>query len=36
MLGLHAAITYTSSRTAVANSLGTIFFLMVGILICAS
>jgi ABC-type transport system involved in multi-copper enzyme maturation permease subunit len=35
MLGLHAAITYTSSRTAVANSLGTIFFLMVGILICA-
>jgi hypothetical protein len=35
MLGLHAAITYTNSRTAVANSLGTIFFLMVGILICA-
>jgi ABC-type Na+ efflux pump permease subunit len=35
MLGLHAAITYTSSRTAVAHSLGTIFFLMVGILICA-
>ena len=35
MLGLHAAITYTSSRTAVANSLGTIFFLMVGILLCA-
>jgi hypothetical protein len=35
MLGLHAAITYTSSRTAIANSLGTIFFLMVGILICA-
>ncbi len=35
MLGLHAAITYISSRTAVANSLGTIFFLMVGILICA-
>ncbi|MGO9601460.1 MAG: ABC transporter permease [Isosphaeraceae bacterium] len=35
MLGLHSAITYTSSRTAVANSLGTIFFLMVGILICA-
>jgi hypothetical protein len=35
MLGLHAAITYTSSRTAVANSLATIFFLMVGILICA-
>jgi hypothetical protein len=35
MLGLHAAITYSNSRTAVANSLGTIFFLMVGILICA-
>jgi hypothetical protein len=33
MLGIHAAITYTSSRTAVANSLGTIFFLMVGILL---
>ena len=36
MLGLHAAITYTNSRTAVANSLGTIFFLMIGILVCAS
>jgi hypothetical protein len=35
MLGLHAAITYTNSRTAVANSLGTIFFLMIGILVCA-
>ncbi len=35
MLGLHAAITYTNSRTAVANSLGTIFFLMAGILVCA-
>jgi hypothetical protein len=35
MLGLHAAITYTSSRTAVANSLATIFLLMVGILLCA-
>ena len=35
MLGLHAAITYTNSRAAVANSLGTIFFLMVGIGICA-
>lgn len=35
MLGIHSAITYTNSRTAVANSLGTIFFLMVGILICA-
>lgn len=35
MLGLHAAITYTNSRTAVANSLGVTFFLMAGILICA-
>lgn len=35
MLGLHAAITYTNSRTAVANSLGTMFFLMIGILFCA-
>ena len=35
MLGLHSAITYTNSRTAVANSLGTIFFLMVGILLCS-
>ena len=36
MLGLHAAITYTNSRTAVANSLGTIFFLFLGILLCAN
>ncbi|MDB5352972.1 MAG: hypothetical protein JWN86_4219 [Planctomycetota bacterium] len=35
MLGLHAAITYTNSRAAVAHSLGTIFFLMVGIGLCA-
>ena len=35
MLGLHSAITYTNSRTAVANSLGTIFFLLIGILLCA-
>ncbi len=35
MLGLHSAITYVSSRTAIANSLATIFFLMVGILLCA-
>ena len=35
MLGLHAAITYTNSRAAVAHSLGTIFFLMVGIGVCA-
>ncbi len=35
MLGIHAAITYTNSRAAVANSLGTIFFLLIGIGICA-
>jgi hypothetical protein len=35
MLGLHSAISFTSSRTAIANSLGTIFFLMAGILLCA-
>ncbi len=35
MLGIHAAITYTNSRAAVAHSLGTIFFLMVGIALCA-
>ncbi len=35
MLGLHAAITYINSRVAVANSLGTLFFLMAGIGVCA-
>ncbi len=35
MLGLHAAISHTNSRVAVANSLGTLFFLMAGILVCA-
>jgi ABC-type Na+ efflux pump permease subunit len=35
MLGLHDAITYTNSRQAIAHSLGTIFFLMLGILLCA-
>ncbi len=35
MLGIHAAITYTSSRAAIANSLGTTFLLMIGIGICA-
>jgi ABC-type Na+ efflux pump permease subunit len=35
MLGLHSAITYTNSRAAVANSLGTIFFLLIGIGVCA-
>lgn len=36
MLGLHAAITYTNSRTAVAHSLGVTFFLMAGIFLCAA
>lgn len=35
MLGVHSGISYTNSRAAVANSLGTIFFLMAGIGICA-
>ena len=35
MLGIHSAITYTNSRAAVANSLGTMFFLLIGIGICA-
>ena len=33
MLGLHAGLTYENSRVAIANSLGTIFFLFVGIFI---
>ena len=31
MLGLHSAVTYGVSRVAIANSLGTLFFLFVGI-----
>ncbi len=34
MLGLHAGLNYGSSRTAIANSLGTMFFLFVGIILC--
>jgi ABC-type transport system involved in multi-copper enzyme maturation permease subunit len=34
MLGVHAGMTFDNSRTAIANSLGTIFFLFVGIGIC--
>ena len=33
-LGLHAGISYDQSRGAIANSLGTIFFLFIGIFIC--
>ena len=34
MLGLHAALAHETTRAAVASSLGTVFFLFVGILIC--
>ncbi len=34
MLGVHAALTYDSSRTAITTSLGTMFFLFIGIFIC--
>lgn len=34
MLGLHFGLTYESSRQAIASSLGTIFFLFIGIFIC--
>lgn len=34
MLGLHAAISFDNSRTAIVNSMGTIFFLFIGIFIC--
>lgn len=33
MLGLHAGLGYENSRSAIANSLGTIFFLFIGIFI---
>lgn len=34
MLGLHSGLSYGISRTAIANSLGTVFFLFIGIFIC--
>jgi hypothetical protein len=34
MLGLHAAITFANSRTAIATSLGTLLFLFLGIATC--
>lgn len=34
MLGLHAGLSFENSRTAIANSLGTMFFLFLGIFIC--
>ena len=33
MLGLHAGLTYENSRAAIGNSLGTMFFLFIGIFI---
>jgi len=34
MLGLHAGLTYPSSRNAIAASLGTVFFLFIGVAVC--
>ena len=34
MLGLHSGLSYSSSRAAIAHSLGTVFFLFVGMFIC--
>lgn len=34
MLGVHAGITYVNSRSAIATSLGTVFFLFMGVATC--
>jgi ABC-type transport system involved in multi-copper enzyme maturation permease subunit len=34
MLGLHAGLSFGRSRTGIVNSLGTVFFLFIGIFIC--
>lgn len=34
MLGLHGGLSFENSRAAIANSLGTMFFLFLGIFIC--
>ncbi len=34
MLGLHSGLSYVSSRNAIATSLGTVFFLFVGVAVC--
>ncbi len=34
MLGVHAGINYDNSRTAIATSLGTVFFLFLGVAVC--
>ena len=33
-LGLHSGLSYENSRTAIANSMGTVFFLFIGIFVC--
>ncbi|MBI3866495.1 MAG: ABC transporter permease [Planctomycetia bacterium] len=34
MLGLHAGLSFDNSRSAIANSLGTMFFLFLGVFVC--
>ena len=34
MLGIHCGLNYVSGRTAILNSIGTVFFLCIGIAIC--
>jgi hypothetical protein len=34
MLGLHSGLSFENSRSAIANSLGTMFFLFLGVFIC--
>ena len=34
MLGLHSGLSYDNSRSAIGNSLGTMFFLFLGVFIC--
>lgn len=34
MLGMHSGLTYDNSRSAIGNSLGTMFFLFLGIFVC--
>lgn len=34
MVGMHAGLSYGQSRAAIGNSLGTVFFLFVGIFVC--
>ena len=34
VLGIHSGLTFSNSRTSIANSLGTMFFLFLGVFIC--